>query len=62
MSAQRAVFAGMNAKYLAHSLICLTIMYGFGLLSPLEPLTPLGMSIIGVFLGDRKSTRLNSSH
>ncbi len=41
----------MNAKYLAHSLICLTIMYGFGLLSPLEPLTPLGMSIIGVFLG-----------
>ena len=51
MSAQRAVFAGMNAKYLAHSLICLTIMYGFGLLSPLEPLTPLGMSIIGVFLG-----------
>lgn len=51
MSEQRALFGKKDAMYLAHSLICLTIMFGFGLLSPLEPLTPLGMGIIGVFLG-----------
>lgn len=51
MSGQRALFGKKDAMYVAHSLICLTIMFGFGLLSPLEPLTPLGMGIIGVFLG-----------
>ena len=26
-------------------------MFGFGLLDPVEPLTPLGMRLVGVFLG-----------
>ena len=25
-------------------------MFGFGLLDPVEPLTPLGMRLVGVFL------------
>ena len=37
--------------YLVHSLICLAIMFGFGQLPPMEPLTPLGMNLIGIFLG-----------
>ena len=27
------------------------IMYGFGFLTALEPLTPMGMKVIGIFLG-----------
>lgn len=34
-----------------HSLICLLIMFGFGQLPAMEPLTPLGMQLIGIFLG-----------
>lgn len=40
-----------HIKYLAHSALCLAIMFGFGQLPPLEPLTPLGMNLIGIFLG-----------
>lgn len=37
--------------YYIHSAICLLIMFGFGQLPPVEPLTPLGMRLIGIFLG-----------
>ncbi|HJD97120.1 SLC13 family permease [Mailhella massiliensis] len=40
-----------DIMYFVHSVICLAIMFGFGQLSPIEPLTPLGMNLIGVFLG-----------
>lgn len=40
-----------NLSYYAHTLICLVIMFGFGRLAPVEPLTPLGMNLIGIFLG-----------
>lgn len=40
-----------NARYYIHSFICLLIMFGFGFLPPMEPLTPLGMRLIGIFLG-----------
>lgn len=40
-----------SVMYFVHSIICLVIMFGFGQLTPLEPLTPLGMNLIGVFLG-----------
>ncbi len=41
-----------NSKlYYMHSIICLAIMAGFGSLPLIEPLTPLGMKIIGIFLG-----------
>lgn len=39
------------ARYLAHTAICLIIMFGFGRLAPFGPLTPLGMNLIGIFLG-----------
>ncbi len=41
----------ISPMYFVHSVICLAIMFGFGQLAPLEPLTPLGMNLIGVFLG-----------
>ncbi len=34
-----------------HAAVCLLIMFGFGQLQPVEPLTPLGMRLIGIFLG-----------
>ena len=43
--------APLSLAYYVHSLVCLCIMFGFGLLDPVEPLTPLGMRLVGVFLG-----------
>lgn len=40
-----------SASYYVHTVICLVIMFGFGHLPPLDPLTPLGMNLIGIFLG-----------
>ena len=37
--------------YYAHSLTSLLIMFGCGQLTPIPPLTPLGMNLIGIFLG-----------
>ena len=37
--------------YYLHTAVCLLIMLGFGQLPPVEPLTPLGMNLIGIFLG-----------
>lgn len=51
MAAQHAFFEKKDAMYFVHSLICLVIMFGFGQLPPMEPLTPLGMNLIGIFLG-----------
>lgn len=34
-----------------HTLVCLALMFGFGLLEPAEPLTELGMRLTGIFLG-----------
>ncbi len=40
-----------QAGYYIHSAISLIIMFGFGQLPAVEPLTPLGMNLIGIFLG-----------
>ena len=40
-----------NILYFVHALICLALMFGIGQLPPLQPLTPLGMNLIGIFLG-----------
>lgn len=40
-----------SIKYYFHTIICLLIMFGFGQLPAVEPLTPLGMRLIGIFLG-----------
>lgn len=38
-------------KYWIHTAICLIITFGFGLLPTFGPVTPLGMKILGIFLG-----------
>ena len=45
--------APLSLAYYVHSLVCLCIMFGFGLLDPVEPLTPLGMRLVGVFSGGK---------
>lgn len=40
-----------NTKYYMNSAICLVIMFGFGYLPPIDPITVLGMQILGIFLG-----------
>lgn len=40
-----------DVKYYVNSAICLALMLGFGYLPPLAPITPLGMQILGIFLG-----------
>ena len=39
------------ASYWIHTIICLVITFGFGQLPPFGPVTPLGMNILGIFLG-----------
>ena len=51
MSANAQMTARGDAMYYVHSFLCLLIMFGFGQLPPVEPLTALGMRLIGVFLG-----------
>lgn len=41
----------VSKMYYAHTAICLFIMFAFGQLEPFAPLTPLGMNLIGIFLG-----------
>ncbi len=41
-------------KDLSHYVLCLTgffFLFGFGLLPPIAPLTPVGMQILGIFIG-----------
>ena len=45
---------GMTGKELWHylaSAIGILIIFGFGSLPPLEPITPMGMKVLGIFLG-----------
>lgn len=39
------------ASYWIHTIICLVITFGFGFLPPFGPVTPLGMNVLGIFLG-----------
>lgn len=46
--------AGMRPKKsqgLVPALIGIAIMFGFGFLPPIEPITPMGMKVVGVFIG-----------
>lgn len=40
-----------DMKYYIKSVIGLLIMFGFGQLPPIDPLTPMGMRILGLFVG-----------
>ena len=37
--------------YYIKALICIGIMFGFGYLPPVDPITPLGMHVVGIFFG-----------
>lgn len=43
--------AKRDTIYYLHSAICLILMFGVGFLSPFGGITPLGMDVLGVFLG-----------
>ncbi len=45
------VFAKEDMSYYIKSAIGIAIMFGFGYLPPIEPITPLGMKVAGAFLG-----------
>lgn len=51
MAVQAEASKGVSPLYWIHSAISLIIMLGFGQLPPFAPLTPLGMNLIGIFLG-----------
>lgn len=40
-----------DTVYYINSVITIIIMFGFGMLPPFDPITPLGMKILGIFLG-----------
>lgn len=40
-----------DTMYYINSAITVIIMFGFGSLPPVDPITPLGMQILGIFLG-----------
>lgn len=40
-----------NTLYYIHCIIGILIMFGFGSLEPFNPITPLGMQVLGVFIG-----------
>ena len=43
--------AEKNTSYYIKALITVVIMFGFGQLPPIDPITPLGMNIVGIFIG-----------
>ena len=42
---------GVTLKTYIFSLVGIGIMFGFGTLAPIEPITPQGMKVLGIFLG-----------
>ena len=42
---------GMNQKKLIHTLVILALMFLFRFLPPFGPVTPIGMAVLGIFLG-----------
>lgn len=40
-----------EVKYYIHSIIGLVLMFGIGFIPAIEPITPIGMKIIGIFVG-----------
>ena len=40
-----------DGKFYIHVAITLLLMFGFGYLPPLAPITPVGMKMLGIFIG-----------
>lgn len=51
VSFKEKVQSSVNVLYLCHCSIGLLLMFGFGYLPTIEPITPLGMKVLGIFLG-----------
>lgn len=39
-----------NVMYYIHCVVGLLFMFGFGMLEPIKPITPVGMQVLGIFL------------
>lgn len=48
---KKTALSSKNTKLYIHYGICFLIMFGFGQLPPIAPLTPLGMQVLGIFVG-----------
>lgn len=42
---------GYSVSYIINSVITIVLMFGFGFLPPIGDITPVGMKVLGVFLG-----------
>lgn len=51
ISEQNTPLDGKDKKYYIHSVIGLAIMFLFGFLPAFDPVTPLGMKFLGIFIG-----------
>ncbi len=47
---QNTALQSKNIRYYINAFITIAIMFGFGYLPPIAPITPLGMKILGIFL------------
>jgi len=43
--------AGYSPAYIINVIITLALMFGFGFLPPIGGITPIGMKVLGCFLG-----------
>ena len=43
--------AGYSPAYIINVIITLALMFGFGFLPPIGSITPIGMKVLGCFLG-----------
>ena len=46
-----ALSRSKDMKTYIHSIIGIIIMFGFGYLPAPEPITPMGMQVLGIFIG-----------
>ena len=51
MSNDVGVKKKIDVKYVVHSAISLIIMFGFGYLPVIEPITHVGMQVLGILIG-----------
>ena len=51
MSKSEAVGSPKNAAYYINSVITVVLMLGIGFLPAPDPMTPMGMKVLGIFIG-----------
>lgn len=48
---QTGIFSTEKIKFYLHLIIVVALMFGFRYIPPIAPITPIGMTVLGVFLG-----------